>query len=48
MLGHERIQTTCVYTHVSLQELREVPSPMERLNEAGADQEKSPESDDAA
>ena len=26
LLGHERIQTTCVYTHISLEELREAPS----------------------
>lgn len=26
LLGHEKIQTTCVYTHISLEELREAPS----------------------
>jgi integrase/recombinase XerD len=31
MLGHERIQTTCVYTHISLEELREAPSMMNLL-----------------
>jgi len=29
LLGHERIQTTCVYTHISLEELREAPSMMD-------------------
>jgi integrase/recombinase XerD len=29
LLGHERIQTTCVYTHISLEELREAPSLMD-------------------
>jgi len=31
MLGHEKIQTTCLYTHISLQELREAPSTMDLL-----------------
>ena len=31
MLGHEKIQTTCLYTHISLEELREAPSTMELL-----------------
>ena len=31
LLGHERIQTTCVYTHISLEELREAPSMMDLL-----------------
>ena len=37
MLGHEKIQTTCLYTHISLQELREAPSTMELLQSAGAE-----------
>jgi integrase/recombinase XerD len=35
MLGHDRIQTTSLYTHVSLEELREAPSTMELLREDG-------------
>lgn len=31
LLGHERIQTTCVYTHISLKELREAPSMIDLL-----------------
>lgn len=31
LLGHERIQTTCLYTHISLEELREAPSMMNLL-----------------
>lgn len=31
LLGHERIQTTCVYTHISLEELREAPSMLDLL-----------------
>lgn len=31
MLGHEAIQTTCLYTHISLAELRDAPSTMELL-----------------
>jgi integrase/recombinase XerD len=31
LLGHERIQTTCVYTHISLEELREAPSMMDLI-----------------
>ena len=31
MLGHEAIQTTCLYTHLSLAELRDAPSTMELL-----------------
>ena len=54
LLGHSNIQTTCVYTHISVQELREVPSPMELLKDpeaedkADADHETPPESDEAA
>lgn len=37
MLGHEQIQTTCLYTHISLAELRDAPSTMEllRADDAG-------------
>jgi len=31
MLGHEKIQTTSLYTHISLEELREAPSTMDLL-----------------
>jgi len=31
LLGHEKIQTTCLYTHISLEELRAAPSTMEML-----------------
>ena len=31
MLGHDKIQTTCLYTHISLEELRDAPSTMELL-----------------
>lgn len=54
LLGHSNIQTTCVYTHISIQELREAPSPMELLedseaqDEEAADQETPSESDEAA
>jgi site-specific recombinase XerD len=33
MLGHEKIQTTCLYTHISLEEQREAPSTMELLQD---------------
>jgi site-specific recombinase XerD len=52
LLGHSNIQTTCVYTHISIEELREAPSPMELLedseaeDEAAADQETTPESNE--
>ena len=39
LLGHSNIQTTCVYTHISVQELREVPSPMELLKDPEAEDE---------
>ena len=48
LLGHERIQTTCVYTHISLEELREAPSLMQRLRDDEARPEKSAEPDEAA
>jgi integrase/recombinase XerD len=31
MLGHDKIQTTALYTHISLEELRAAPSTMELL-----------------
>ncbi len=31
LFGHERIQTTCAYTHISLEELREAFSVMDLL-----------------
>jgi len=54
LLGHSNIQTTCVYTHISIEELREAPSPMEMLedseaqNEADAQQKTPPDSDEEA
>ena len=54
LLGHSSIQTTCLYTHISIEELREAPSPMEWLedpeaeDEADAQQGTPPESDKAA
>ena len=33
LLGHSNIQTTCLYTHISIEELREAPSPMELLQD---------------
>ena len=54
LLGHSNIQTTCVYTHISIEELRKAPSPMELLedpeaeDEADAEQKTPPESDEAA
>ena len=41
MLGHEKIQTTCLYTHISLEELREAPSTMELLQTDDAEEETS-------
>ncbi len=37
MLGHEKIQTTSLYTHISLQELRKAPSTMKLLQSARAE-----------
>ena len=54
LLGHSSIQTTCLYTHISIEELREAPSPMELLqdpeteDEADAQQKTPPESDEEA
>ena len=39
LLGHSSIQTTCLYTHISIEELREAPSPMELLRDPEADDE---------
>ena len=38
LLGHANIQTTCLYTHISIEELREAPSPMELLQDPEADE----------
>ena len=54
LLGHSNIQTTCLYTHISIEELREAPSPMELLedsaaeDEADAQQKTPPDSDEEA
>ena len=52
LLGHERIQTTSLYTHISLEDLREAPSTMELLQDPTAEEDQdettSPESDEAA
>jgi integrase/recombinase XerD len=39
LLGHTNIQTTCLYTHISIEGLREAPSPMELLEDPAADDE---------
>ena len=38
MLGHEQIQTTCLYTHISLAEQRHAPSTMELLRADDAEE----------
>lgn len=52
LLGHERIQTTSLYTHISLEELREAPSTMDLLQDPTAEDDPtgttSPEQDEAA
>ena len=56
LLGHSNIQTTCLYTHISIEGLREAPSPMELLEDSAADDEADaqqktpppPDSDDEA
>lgn len=54
LLGHSSMQTTCLYTHISIEELREAPSPMELLgdteteDEADAQQKTPPDSDEEA
>jgi integrase/recombinase XerD len=54
LLGHSNIQTTCLYTHISIEELREAPSPMELLedpaavDEADAQQKTQSDSDEDA
>jgi site-specific recombinase XerD len=52
LLGHERIQTTCVYTHISLEELREAPSLLDPLEDPTATDDPtgttSPQQDEAA
>jgi len=39
LLGHSNIQTTCLYTHISIKKLREAPSPMELLEDPEAEDE---------
>ncbi len=39
LLGHSNIQTTCLYTHISIEELREAPSPMELLKDPEVEDE---------
>ena len=34
MLGHKKLETTSVYTHVATEVLREVVSPLETLQSA--------------
>ncbi len=34
MLGHKKLETTAIYTHVATEILREVVSPLERLQPA--------------
>lgn len=52
LLGHERIQTTSLYTHISLEELREAPSTMDLLQDPTDEEDPtgttSPEQDEAA
>ena len=39
LLGHSSIQTSCLYTHISIEELREAPSPMELLQDPEVDED---------
>ena len=39
LLGRSNIQTTCLYTHILIEELREAPSPMALLQDSAADDE---------
>jgi len=54
LLGHASILTTCLYTHISIEELREAPSLMELLenpeaeDEADTQQQTPPASDEEA
>ena len=41
MLGHANIQTTCLYTHISLEQQRDAPGTMELLREEQAEDESS-------
>ena len=35
-LGHAKLETTALYTRVAISKIRQVESPLERLNLAGA------------
>lgn len=39
LLGHSNIQTTCLYTYISIEELRKAPSPMELLQDPEVDED---------
>jgi integrase/recombinase XerD len=39
LLGHANILTVCVHTHISIEELREAPSPMKLLKDPEAKNE---------
>ncbi len=43
MLGHENIQTTCLYTHISLEEQRAAPSTMELLQDDASQEDNTGE-----
>ncbi len=49
MLGHSNIQTTCLYTHISVDQQRDAPSLMEFLDDAaemGSNQQPPADSDE--
>jgi integrase/recombinase XerD len=52
LLGHDKIQTTSLYTHISLEDFREAPSTMDMLEDPTAKEDGkealSPDSDEAA
>lgn len=48
LLGHDRIQTTSVYTHISMEEVRDAPSMMDLLETSNEPDEDSSQSDEAA
>ena len=51
LLGHDKIQTTSLYTHISLEELREAPSTMDMLEDPTSKEDAKetlpPDSDEA-